>query len=68
MKRISGRQYFLHLSTNSTLQEFPLTELSLCECKLVFCSVLRCVYVGRIYCSIGQSLKLDWSRENDGRL
>ena len=58
MKRISGPQYFFRLFTNSALQEFPLTALSLCECKLVFSSVLRCVYIGRIYGLIAQSLKL----------
>ena len=61
MKQISGPQYFLRLFTNSTLQEFPLTSLSLCECKLVFCSVLLCLYVGRICSLITQNLKSDWS-------
>ena len=36
IKRISGSQYFLRLFANSTLQEFQLSALSLCECKLVF--------------------------------
>ena len=61
MKQISDPQYFLRLFTNSTLQEFPLTSRSLCECKLVFCSVLLCVYVGRICSSITQNLKSNWS-------
>ena len=34
---------------------------SLCECKLVFCSVLRRLYVGRIYSSIAKESKFDWS-------
>ena len=61
MKRISGSHYFPHLFTNSTSVHPSLTALSLAECKLTFCSVLQRVYVGRIYSSIAQNLKFDWS-------
>ena len=61
MKWIPGPQYFLCVFTNLTLREFPLTALSLCECKLVFCSVLWRVYVRRIYGSITRSFKFDCS-------
>ena len=56
---------------NSTPHHVRLSALSLCEWKLVFCSVLRGVYVGRIYSLIAKDLKFDWSirsRENEGRL
>ena len=34
-----------------------MTNYTLCECKSIFCSVLRRVYVGKIYCSIAKTLK-----------
>ena len=70
MKQISGSHYFLHLFTNSTSQHLQLNALSLRECKLVFCSVLWRVYVGKMF-----SLNKIWhligqyrSRENEERL
>ena len=60
MKRFSGSLYFFHLFTNSALQQLPITALSVHKCKLV-CSVLWRVEVGRIYSSITQNLKFDWS-------
>ena len=53
MKRISCSHYFIY-------SQIWLTALSLFECKLVFCLVLRRVYVGRIYSSIAKDLKFDW--------
>ena len=47
MKRISGSHYFLHLFTNSTPQHVLLTTL--CECKLLFSSVLRCTCLKIIF-------------------
>ena len=52
MKRISGSH--VCLLTN-------LSVLSLRECKLIFCLVLRRVNVVRIYSSITKHSKLDWS-------
>ena len=60
MTRISGFHYFLHLFTNSTSRHVPVTALSLFELKLVW-SVLRRVDIGRLYSSIAQDLKFDWS-------
>ena len=40
-----------------------LSALSRCECKSVFCSVLRRVYVGRIYSLTQKNLKFDWSKQ-----
>ena len=54
MKRISGLPNFIS-------PQIQLTALSLRECKLVFCLVLRRVNVGRIYSSIAADLKFDWS-------
>ena len=63
--------FFLFFQNMALLQRFVaitivvgvenLTALFLGECKLVFCSVLQHVYVGRIYSSIAQNLKFDWS-------
>ena len=47
--------------TNSTPQHLCLTVLSLCECKLVFGSVLQRVYVRIIYSFMTKYLKFDWS-------
>ena len=60
MKRFSGSHCFFHLFTNSASQQLPITALSVHECKLV-CSVFWRVEVGRIYSSIAQNLKFDWS-------
>ena len=61
IKRISGSHYLLLLFTNSALQHVPVPNyISLLECKLVY-SVLRHVDIGRIYSSITQSFKFDWS-------
>ena len=61
MKWISGSHYFLPLFTNSIPQHLRLSVLSLCEFKLVFGSVLRRVYVGKIYNLIAKNLKFEWS-------
>ena len=53
MNKLSGSHYFLRMFTN--------TALSLCECKLVLCSLLRRVYVGRICNSIVKDSKFDWT-------
>ena len=45
MKQISGSHCFLHLFTNTTSQHLLLTALSLCECKLAFCLVIRWVFL-----------------------
>ena len=59
MKRISGSHYFLICS------QIRLTALSLtlvCTSTwMEVCSVLRRVYVMRIYSSIAKDLKFDWS-------
>ena len=60
MKRFSGSHYFLHLFTNSASQQLPITALSVHKCRLV-CSVLWRVEIGRIYSSITQNLKFNWS-------
>ena len=49
---ISGHKWFTTLLLRFTHQR---------ECKLVFCSVLGGVYVGRIYSSNAKDLKFDWS-------
>ena len=61
MKRISGSHYFLDLFKNPTNCYLLLQCTHLREWKLVFCSVLRRVYVRRIYSSIAKDLKSDWS-------
>ena len=70
MKQISDSHYFLHLFTNSTSQNLQLTALSVCECKLVLCSLLWRVYVGKFYSSskIGNLIGQYRSRENEERL
>ena len=62
MKRISGSHNFLHLFTNSTSQLVQVTALSQHEIKVV-CPVPRRLHIGRIYSSIEQNLKFDWSIE-----
>ena len=37
--------------------------MSICECKLVFCSVLRRLHVGRIHSLIAKDLKFDYSKQ-----
>ena len=54
MKRISHSHSFIS-------SQIRLDELSLPEYKLVFCLMLRHVNVGRIYSSIAEDLKFDWS-------
>ena len=41
------KRTFLVNTTCFVCSQIRLTVLSLCECKLVFCPVLRRVYVGR---------------------
>ena len=73
MKRISGSHYFLHLFANPTRQHLRVATLSLCECELVFCSVLRRVYIGRIYISMAKdskfhrSIQVTWKRRAIGK-
>ena len=54
MKQIPGSHHFI-------FSQIWQTALSLCECKLVFCLVLRRVNVGRICSSIAKDLKFDCS-------
>ena len=54
---------FLAHTTSFVCSQVRLIALSLCECKSGFCSVLRRVYVGRIYSSIAKILKFDWSMQ-----
>ena len=61
MKRDSGSHYFLDLFTNPTNCYLLLRCTHLREWKLVFCSVLRRVYVRRIYSLITKYFKFDWS-------
>ena len=61
MKRISGSHYFFDLFTNPTNCYLLLRCAHLREWKLVFCSVLRRVYIRRIYSLIAKDLKFDWS-------
>ena len=58
---VSNETNFLSHSTPSICSQIGQTVLSLCECKLVFCSVIRRVYVGRIYSSIAKDSQFDWS-------
>ena len=51
---------FLAHTTPFVCSQIRLTALSLCECKSVICSVLRRVYVGKIYSLISKILKFDW--------
>ena len=64
IKPISDSHYFLLFFTNSTLQHAPVSQwpnyISLIERKLV-CWVLWRVDIGRIYSSITQNLKFNWS-------
>ena len=55
MKQISGSRHFIS-------SPVWLTLLSLRECKLAFCLVLRRVNVGRISCSIAKDLRFDCSK------
>ena len=48
-------------TTSFLCLQIRLTILSLRECKSVFCSVVRRVYVGKIYSSPAKILKFDWS-------
>ena len=52
---------FLTHTTSFVCSKIRLIALSLCECKSVFCSVIRHVYVRKIYSSIPKKLKFDWS-------
>ena len=54
MKQISGLHHFISPAIR-------LTALSLRECKLVFCLVLRRVKAGRNYSLIEKDLKFDWA-------
>ena len=48
-------------TTSFLCLQIRLTILPLRECKSVFCSVVRRVYVGKIYSSPAKILKFDWS-------
>ena len=54
---------FLAHTTSFVCSKIRLTALSLCKCKSVFCSVIRHVYVRKIYSSIPKKLKFDWSMQ-----
>ena len=54
---------FLGHTTSFVCSKIRLTALSLCECKSVICSVIRHVYVRKIYSSIPKKLKFDWSMQ-----
>ena len=54
---------FLVHTTSFVCSKIRLTALSLCEFQSVFCSVIRHVYVRKIYSSIPKKLKFDWSMQ-----
>ena len=65
-KRISSYHYFLYLFTNLTSQSLYKFNLRPSDGTISFlwmkvCLVLRRVDLRRIYCSIKQDLKFDWS-------
>ena len=60
MKRISGSHYFFDLFINPTNSDIYLT-LVCTSTRMEVCSVLRHLYVKRIYSSTAKDLKFDWS-------